>query len=115
MSTNSLQITEAPGTNEGTRILCLIGPLNMETTPDFLKVARRESFPVLIVEFGEVPYMDSAGLGALIGLYVTAQKAGRRIGITGMSERVLAVVDLNRLTKILAPYTSIADAETALR
>jgi anti-sigma B factor antagonist len=70
---------------------------------------------VLIVEFGDVPYMDSAGLGAVIGVYVSAHKAGRRIGLTGMNERLREVVDLNRLSKILAPYTSIADAETALR
>jgi hypothetical protein len=70
MSSKSLQITVGPGTTEGTRILRLNGPLNMETTLEFLKVARAESCPVLIVEFGDFPYMDSAGLGAVIGVYV---------------------------------------------
>jgi anti-sigma B factor antagonist len=90
------------------------GPLDMETTLEFQKVVRAESSPVLIVDFGGVPYMDSAGLGAIVGAYVSAQKAQRRIALTGMNERLRALVELNRLSKILATYTSIAEAETAL-
>ena len=52
--------------------------------------------------------------GAIVGAYVSAQKAQRRIALTGMNERLRALVELNRLSKILAMYTSIADAETAL-
>ena len=115
MFSQNLQITVGTGTREGTRILRLSGPLDMETTVEFEKIARAESSPVLIVDFGGVPYMDSAGLGAIVGAYVSAQKAGRRIGLTGMNERLRALLELNRLSKILATYTSIAEAETALR
>jgi anti-sigma B factor antagonist len=112
MFSNNLQITAEPGTREGTRILHLNGPLNMETTLEFQKVVRAESSPMLIVDFGGVSYMDSAGLGAIVGAYVSAQKAGRRIALSGMNERLQA---LNRLNKILATFTSIAEVETALR
>ena len=114
MFSKSLQITGEPGTREGTRILYLDGPLNMETTLEFQRVVRAESSPVLIVDFGGVPYMDSAGIGAIVGAYVSAQKAQRRIALTGMNERLRALVELNRLSKIVATYTSIAEAETAL-
>jgi anti-sigma B factor antagonist len=114
MFSKSLQITAEPGTREGTRILRLNGPLDMETTLEFQRVVRAESSPVLIVDFGGVPYMDSAGLGAIVGAYVSAQKAQRRIALTGMNERLRALVELNRLSKILATYTGIAEAEKAL-
>jgi anti-sigma B factor antagonist len=114
MFSKSLQITAELGAREGTRILHLNGPLDMETTLEFQGVVRAESSPVLIVDFGGVPYMDSAGLGAIVGAYVSAQKAQRRIALTGMNERLRALVELNRLSKILATYTSIAEAETAL-
>lgn len=114
MFSKSLQITVAPGAREGTRILHLNGPLNMETTLEFQRVVRAESSPVLIVDFGGVPYMDSAGLSAIIGAYVSAQKAQRRIALTEMNERLRALVELTHLSKILATYTSIAEAETAL-
>ena len=58
--------------------------------------------------------MDSAGLSAIIGAYVSAQKAQRRIALTEMNERLRALVELTHLSKILATYTSIAEAETAL-
>lgn len=114
MFSKSLQITVEAGAREGTRILRLNGPLNMETTLEFQRVVRAESSPVLIVDFGGVPYMDSAGLSAIIGAYVSAQKAQRRIALTGMNERLRALVELTHLSKILPRYTSIAEAEKAL-
>ncbi len=114
MFSKSLQITAEPGAREGTRILRLNGPLNMETTLEFQRVVRAESSPVLIVDFGGVPYMDSAGIGAIVRAYASAQKAQRRIALTGMNERLRSLVELNRLSKILATYTSIAEAEKAL-
>jgi len=114
MFSKSLQITVELGAREGTRILHLNGPLDMETTLEFQRVVRAETSPVLIVDFGGVPYMDSAGLGAIVGAYVSAQKAQRRIALTGMNERLRALVELNRLSKILTMYTSIAEAETAV-
>jgi anti-sigma B factor antagonist len=87
----SLQITVELGAREGTRILHLNGPLDMETTLEFQRVVRAESSPVLIVDFGGVPYMDSAGIGAIVGAYVSARKAQRRIALTGMNERLASV------------------------
>ena len=72
MSSENLQITAGPGTREGTRILRLIGPLSMQTTFEFQKAVRAESSPLLIVDLGGVPYMDSAGLGVTEpGLYTS--------------------------------------------
>ena len=62
MFSKSLQITVELGAREGTRILYLNGPLDMETTLEFQRVVRAETSPVLIVDFGGVPYMDSAGI-----------------------------------------------------
>ena len=58
--------------------------------------------------------MDSAGLGAIVGAYVSAHKAERCIGLTGMNER-RALLELNRLSKISTNYARIAEAESALR
>jgi len=45
MFSKSLQITAEPGAREGTRILHLNGPLDMETTLEFQRVVRAESSP----------------------------------------------------------------------
>jgi len=48
-----------------------------------------------------VPGLDPVGNLAIVGAYVSAQKAQRRIALTGMNERPRALVELNRLNKIL--------------
>ena len=65
---------------EGPRVLCLKGPLTVENLPLFQNAIRREeSIPTVILDFSDVPYMDSAGLGSLVSAYVTRQKATRQI------------------------------------
>ena len=87
----------------------------MQTTFEFQKAVRAESSPVLIVDLGGVPYMDSAGLGAVIAAHVSAQKAQHRIALTGMNEQLRALAQMTRVSELLATYASVAEAETALR
>ena len=47
----------------------------------------------LIVDFGEVPYIDSTGLGFLAGARVSAQHAGARIVLTGLNAHVRRILD----------------------
>jgi len=47
-------------------VLSFHGPLTMENVSPFLNAVRREDAPTMILDFTNVPYLDSSGLGSLV-------------------------------------------------
>ena len=72
----------------GRRILRLTGPLIISNLFDFQAKVRANTVPKLILDFTGVPYIDSAGIGALVGAYITHSKDGRSLALVGVSARV---------------------------
>jgi anti-sigma B factor antagonist len=114
MLNEKIRVVASAGRRDGERILALAGVLNIHTIFDFQNAVREEASPVLIIDFSGVPFMDSAGLGAVVGAYVRAQKAQSRIVFAGMNERLKALVEMTRLGQMLPMYSTVAEAETAL-
>jgi anti-sigma B factor antagonist len=69
--------------------------------------------PVLILDMTEVPYMDSAGLGLLTNYFVAAQDDNRKFLLAGVSERILALLQMTRVDQILKMYPTVEAAEGA--
>jgi anti-sigma B factor antagonist len=111
MPNESIQILASDGVGPGQRIVRLRGPLTIHTVFDFQTAIRAEGSPLVIVEFSGVPYMDSAGLGAIVSAYVSAQRANRRLAFAGMNERVKALLSMTQLTRLVQPYETVEDAE----
>ena len=44
-----------------------------------------------------MPYIDSAGIGSLVGAYVSHQKEGRSLALVGVTERVLNALKVTRV------------------
>jgi anti-sigma B factor antagonist len=59
-------------THEGHRVLCLRGPLLISNLFEFQSTVRANTTSFLILDLTQVPYVDSAGVGALVGAYVTS-------------------------------------------
>lgn len=58
----------------------------------------------LVVDLTNTSFMDSSGLGALIGALKTARSAGGDLRIAGANEQVLMVLQLSNMDRILRPY-----------
>jgi len=63
----------------------------------------------LMVDFAEVPYIDSTGLGFLAGARVTVQNAGAQIVLASINRHVRKILDDVNLTQFFV----IADSEAA--
>lgn len=79
---------EDVGVQNQKRILRLSGPLTIATLYEFQNIVRTNTSASLVIDFTNVPYVDSAGVGALVGAYVRNQKEGHSVTLAGASERV---------------------------
>ena len=100
---------------EGPRVISLRGPLTLENVPLFQNAIRREeSFPLVIVDLTDVPYIDSSGLGSLVSAYVTRHKATRRIALSGVNERVLKLFETTKVDALFLIFPTLDDAIVGL-
>jgi anti-sigma B factor antagonist len=79
------------------RILKLSGPLTIATLFEFQNLVRTNTSPKLILDFTNVPYVDSAGVGALVGAYVRHQKEGHSITLAGVNDRVRGTLKVTQV------------------
>jgi anti-sigma B factor antagonist len=61
----------------------------------------------IVLNLGEVNYIDSSGLGTLVALHTTAQNAGGTIKLANLTKRV---GDLLQVTKLLTVF-DVHDSE----
>ena len=114
MPNQNIQIVTAPGTRDSCKILRVKGPLNIHTIFDFQSALRAETSPALIIDFTEVPFIDSTGLGAMVGAHLAAQKANRKLAFAAMNTQVKALLDMTHVSQFFSTYPTIHDAETAV-
>ena len=85
------------GVQDYRRVLRLSGPLTLSTLFEFQNLVRSVSGAHLILDFTQVPYVDSAGVGALVGAYVRHQKDGHTLTLAGANERVRNTLKVTRV------------------
>jgi anti-sigma B factor antagonist len=114
MQNENLQIVVDSGNREGHKIMRLKGPLNLHTIFGFQAAVRAETSPVVILDFTGVPFIDSAGLGALVGAFVATQKVQRKLVVAAVGTQVKALIDMTKVSQLIQPYETVAEAEEAL-
>jgi anti-sigma B factor antagonist len=79
------------------RVLKLAGPLTIATLYEFQRLVRTNSSAGLVLDFSRVPYIDSAGVGALVGAYVRHKKEGHALTLAGVNERVRGTLKITQV------------------
>jgi len=114
MREEALVIEDLAGSQAGQRILRLTGPLVISNMFDFQSKVRSDTSKALILDFSSVPYADSAGIGALVGAYVTRQKDGRILALVGVNDRVRAVLKVTHVEQFFRFFDSVSAAEQSI-
>jgi anti-sigma B factor antagonist len=91
------------GTQNDKHTLRLIGPLTISTLFEFQNLVRASAGSML-VDMTQVPYIDSAGVGALVGAYVRHNKDGHSLTLAGVNERVRNILKGTRVEQFFT-YT----------
>ena len=111
MPQDVLRITDRAGAQTAHRILTLEVPLVLTTMFEFQAMVRADHSQTLVIDFTGVPYIDSAGIGALVGAYVTRQHSGRRLALAGVCKRVRDALGVTRVEQFFQFFDSVDDAE----
>ena len=84
------------------------------------KIRRRADYEIqrympkkAIFDFGSVTFMDSAGIGMLIGRYKMLMLAGGRIGIINVTPSIRRIFEMSGLLKIIPIYENLDQAKIA--
>ncbi|HEX4542463.1 MAG TPA: STAS domain-containing protein [Candidatus Acidoferrum sp.] len=91
-------------------ILRLKGKLSLETVHNFIQTVRPEPVAHLVLDLSEVSFLDSAGVGALVQVFVHRRNKGQSFALTGLSKQSNAVMQVAGLTKLLPIHASVEEA-----
>jgi len=64
----------------------------------------------IIMDFSQVGFMDSSGIGMIIGRYKSTEKRGGQLCITGMNSEMQRLFNLSGLAKIITRTDTVDDA-----
>lgn len=87
------------------------GPFLRQKVKELIDAGTRK----LIIDFSEVPYIDSTGLGFLAGTHVTAKKAGVRMMLASLNVHVRSVLDGVQLSQFFVIEENEAAALAKLK
>jgi anti-sigma B factor antagonist len=106
-----LVVDELPQEAGQPNFLRLKGPVVLDTLPEFRAKVLSARSHNLVLDMTGVPYMDSAGIGALVMLYVRHQRDGRAICLLGTTDRVHEVLKLAQVAQFFQFISTLNEAE----
>jgi len=116
MSPKPLAVEVHPGVVQGQQIIQLNGELMRESVFRFeekMRENKKASPAVTILDMRAVEHVDSAGLGAIVMAHVSHQRAGRKLALVGVNERVAKLLTIAGLDPVLTTFDSVEAAQGA--
>ena len=110
MEPTRLDLERQAGSNGSRIVIRLNGKLSLETVHNFIQTLRPEPSLQLILDLSGVSFLDSAGVGALVQLFVHRRNLGQTFALTGLTRQSSAVIQVAGLTKLLPIHASVAEA-----
>jgi anti-anti-sigma factor len=110
-----LVIERKEGKAPGTLIFLLNGPVTLRNLFDLQGQLRSGDLPqVAILDLSGVPYMDSAGMGAIMNYYTHCQGKRVKLIVSGVNSRVMELFKMTRVDTVIALAPSVEEAEASL-
>jgi anti-sigma B factor antagonist len=110
MQLGQLDMRRESGTNGSVAVTRLAGKLSLETVQDFISTMRPDPATRLVLDMSGVSFLDSAGVGALVSLFVSRRNNGKTLALAGLTQQGNAVMQVSGLMKLLPIYPSVEAA-----
>ncbi len=104
--------TERIGSN---LLVAINGELDLETSPDFRNIVEEQldncqNIRHLILDLQKVNFIDSSGLGVILGRFKRLSQQGGRLSAINVSDQVKRIFELSGLLKIMNIYPDLRQA-----
>jgi anti-anti-sigma factor len=93
-------------------VLRVHGPLLLGNFFPLQTAVRADSSNLLIIDVADMPYIDSAGIGCLVGAHVSRENSGRKLIIVGVHERLLTSLKVTKVDQLFTFASTVEEART---
>ncbi|MGA3054728.1 MAG: STAS domain-containing protein [Candidatus Korobacteraceae bacterium] len=93
-------------------VLRIHGPLLLGNFFPLQSEVRADSSDLLIIDVADMPYIDSAGIGCLVGAHVSRENSGRKLILVGANERLLTSLKVTKVDKLFTFAPTVEQART---
>jgi anti-sigma B factor antagonist len=113
MQPAQLDLEKLSSSDEGNLVTRLNGKLSLETVHNFIQTLRPEPAAHMVLDMSGVSFLDSAGVGALVSLFVHRRNVGKTFAIAGLTRQGMAVLQVAGLVKLLPNFPTVEAALVA--
>jgi anti-sigma B factor antagonist len=93
-------------------VLRIHGPLLLGNFFPLQSEVRSNSTDLLIIDVSDMPYIDSAGIGCLVGAHVSREGSGRKLVIVGANDRLLTSLKVTKVDHLFTFAPTVEQART---
>lgn len=68
----------------------------------------------IIFDFSKVNFMDSSGIGVVVGRYKNIQKLNGKAAIVNANPKIMQIFEMSGVLKIIPVYTDLEDAISSM-
>lgn len=84
----------------GATVLRIRGPLLLGNFFPLQTMVRADAAAVLILDVSNMPYIDSAGIGCLVGAHISRENSGRKLILVGANERLRTSLKVTKVDQL---------------
>ncbi len=110
MQPSQLDLEKLSASNGSNLVTRLNGRLSLETVHNFIQTLRPEPAAHLVLDMSGVTFLDSAGVGALVSIFVTRRNTGKSLAMVGLTKQGLAVLEVAGITKLIPTFPTVEAA-----
>jgi len=100
--------------SNGITILTLAGRITLGDESNHLRNKVKElleqGHKKLVLDLGDVSYIDSAGLGTLVAAFTSSRNRGADIKLANITEKFDELLSITKLLTVFSVYKSVEDA-----
>src|SRR6266567_896437 len=108
----TLEIIQQSSGN-GTVVAQLTGKLSLETVSRLLQELRPATADKLVLDMSGISFLDSAGVGALVQLFVHRRSKSQKFALAALTPQGVAVMQVSGLVKLLPTFATVEEASAA--